>query len=251
VHVWVIPVPEGRDSAEAEGCAHDLAILPEEERIRCARFRAEMDRRLCTVSRVATRRILSRYAPIPPSAWRFGTGEHGRPEIAAPTDHGGIRFNLAHSHGLVTLAVTMHRRVGIDVESLARRPFDPRVARRCFATPELDWVALKPDQERERACFELWTLKEAYAKAIGRGLSFPLREVEFHFAPTGNPTIAFGLKADDDPESWEARLIDVGPDHVAALFVERSDGPSIIRRLEVPLDALDSARLDGSELSDH
>ena len=61
------------------------------------------------------RLTLSRYAPVPPEAWSFSLGEHGRPEIEGPSDAGRLRFNLSHTRGMVACAVVRELDIGVDV----------------------------------------------------------------------------------------------------------------------------------------
>lgn len=215
VHVWLIPLSEHDSPADG-----GVSLLSTEERARCARYRREMDRRLCSTGHAATRLILSRYAPVEPSDWRFRTGEYGRPEIESPPAFRCLHFNRAHTSGLVALAFSLDRAVGVDVEHIERGPFDRRVAERCFTPAELEWVASVGEANRHRACLELWTLKEAYAKARGRGLSLPLRSVTFDLTTRERPLLSFDRSLDDPEGEWEGHLIGVPSAHVVAVAVE-------------------------------
>src|SRR6266403_68368 len=132
VHVWYTLAP--RPLAE-EAAATYLALLTPEERARHGRFAFEKDRRQYLLGKVLVRRVLSRYLPLPPEAWRFSVSSHGKPILAnSPSAH-MPRFNLAHTEGLVACAVARDFEVGIDVEN-RERTVNLDVARRFFAPTE-------------------------------------------------------------------------------------------------------------------
>src|SRR3954451_20032403 len=76
--------------------------LSADERERMTRFVFDRDRRTFLLTRALVRTTLSRYAAVPPAAWRFIANDHGRPEIldraAGVPD---LRFNLSHTDGLI------------------------------------------------------------------------------------------------------------------------------------------------------
>ncbi len=89
-----------------------------------------------------------------------------------------LQFNISHSHELALCAVSARREVGIDLEYL--RPLSEAVplAKRFFSTGEHALIQALPVEEQAYVFFRLWTAKEAYLKATGKGLSHPLDQVE-------------------------------------------------------------------------
>jgi 4'-phosphopantetheinyl transferase len=74
-------------------------------------------------------------------------------------------------------------------------------------------------EEQVAAFFRCWTRKEAYIKAIGKGLSQPLDKFDVALAPGVPPAL---LQAEDDDASrWALSDIDVGKGYASALVVER------------------------------
>ncbi|WP_407051575.1 4'-phosphopantetheinyl transferase family protein [Methyloraptor flagellatus] len=61
-----------------------LALLDDEERAVHARFLIEPPRRLYLAAHALVRLTLSRYADVPPAAWRFARNDYGRPHVAGP-----------------------------------------------------------------------------------------------------------------------------------------------------------------------
>jgi 4'-phosphopantetheinyl transferase len=101
--------------------------------------------------------------------------EYGKPYLA---DYPEIFFNLSHSEG-ITACITEDRECGIDCEKV--REYRPNVMKRAFSEKEREMIENAAESERDLLFFTLWTLKEAYIKAIGKGLSYPMDEVEFTF----------------------------------------------------------------------
>ena len=102
-------------------------------------------------------------------------GKLGKPCLAERPD---IHYNLSHAAGIAACIVS-DRRCGIDCEAV--REYRPNVMRRAFSEAERRSVEKAPEDKRDELFFRLWTLKEAYVKALGIGISYPLDTVEFSF----------------------------------------------------------------------
>jgi 4'-phosphopantetheinyl transferase len=164
IHLWLVatdrPLSAGRERAL-------LAELAPDERERYGRFHFERDRRQYLLARALLRRALSCYMSHPAGSWRFVTNPYGKPALAEQ----GPQFNLSHADGLVVCALSDGVRLGVDVEH-CDRPVDwQRLAGPCLAVEERLWLARQPEAQHRAAFLQLWTLKEAYAKALGYGLS--------------------------------------------------------------------------------
>jgi 4'-phosphopantetheinyl transferase len=190
-------------------------VLDEDERIRWRKFVLAADRHDFLVSHALVRFALSRHASVPPFAWSFTTNRFGRPEIANPSVADGLRFNLSHTAGLIAVAVGRERDIGVDVENVTRElPIE--TAALILSPAEIDRVRRLPDQQRHERLFALWTLKEAYAKGRGLGLSLPLGEFSFDFDEP--PTeIILAPQSDADPGRWLFELHRPSPVHCLAL----------------------------------
>jgi len=182
------------------------------------RFRFERDRRIQLATRALVRTILSKYEDVPPAAWRFETGEKGRPEIAHPPS--SLRFNLSNTHGLVVCAVVREVDVGVDVEPLDRR-WSMRIAERYFSPAEVAALRTLPEEARARRFLDLWTLKESYIKARGLGLALPLDRFTFVLEAGRPPRVEIAPELGDRGESWQFARLEPTPRHVLALCVRR------------------------------
>ena len=196
VHVWYV-VPERASTLELQ--RYD-GLLSLEERERNLRFASVDARNRDLVSRALVRTTLSRYTDIDARTWSFRKGQYGRPELAGPVGHPPLRFSLSHAVGLVALAITREADVGLDVEHRNSRAFDINLARKYFASAEVADLESLPADEQPGAFLEYWTLKEAYLKATGAGLSQALDS--FAMRRTRPPTMQFAGPQEGDASEW-------------------------------------------------
>lgn len=200
--------------------SHCTNLVSEGEQERCDRFVFEKDRRLYLLAHGMLRKVLSRYAPAAPQAWSFESNRYGKPEISDPPLERRLRFNLSHTDGLVACAVTTEVDVGVDVEDARRMVEVESLAPRFFSAPEAEALLRLPAAEQQDRFFDYWTLKEAYIKARGMGLSIPL--ADFSFDLQSEPIrIAFAETLQDDPARWQFVRIHAGPHHKLSVAVRR------------------------------
>jgi len=193
------------------------ATLVAEERQRAARYHFPAHRDRWVAARGILRQIFSGYLCIDPAWVRFDYGAYGKPAVRGVDEH-GLCFSLSHAGGLALYAVTLRRRIGIDLE-LPRKGLDiERIAARQFSAAEASALAAQPADQRVEGFFRCWTRKEAYVKGLGLGLSRPLDR----FTVSLGPDPALLADADDPraPEHWSFHAPNPGLGHVAALAVE-------------------------------
>lgn len=192
------------------------ALLTPQEVERQQRLHLEALKRQFALTRALQRQVLSEYvADVAPAQWQFQASAEGRPTLAPPFDRTGLHFNLAHTDGVVAMAVCRHARVGIDVEKLGRAPL--AVAERYFSTAEAAQLRALPPESQPRRFLQLWTLKEAYLKATGAGLAGGLSRMSFLFGT--DEDLRFERADDADAARWQFRQYELGARHVLGLAV--------------------------------
>lgn len=156
------------------------AVLSPDEWQRAERYRIDRSRWDFIVARAALRHLLGARLGITPAEVALTYGPHGKPTLLDGS--AGVTFNLSHSGDLALCALGEGVELGVDVEAI--RPVDDleALARRFFAPQEADWLMGHEDPERLAAFFRMWTCKEAYAKAVGRGLSINTRSFTIDLA---------------------------------------------------------------------
>jgi 4'-phosphopantetheinyl transferase len=121
------------------------------------------------------------------------------------------------------LAVS-RREVGVDVEEKRRKVEYLALAERFFAPSEWRYLQTLTDDDLPAAFFAVWTLKEAFVKGIGRGLSFPLDA--FCFDLDRHRLSRFRPLADFVSPHWHFQQFEVGDYHCGAVAVQ--GGPARI-----------------------
>lgn len=171
IHLWRIDL-------ESANAAHtsDANPLSADEIARASRFYFEVDRRRFSVTRIALRRILGGYISVDPAEIRFVYTEHGKPDLSQSQNRQCVRFNVSHSGRFGIIAVSLSRRIGVDVEQYRAMEF-LEIARRYFSEREYSDLKAVPAGELEHYFFSYWTRKEAVLKAMGVGIANSLNQI--------------------------------------------------------------------------
>ena len=167
-----------------------MARVPETTRRKIAAFARSNDAQRSLLGETLARHLLIKATGCKLPDQSFSTGEKGKP---GPEGYKGIHFNISHSGNWVTVALSPVA-VGVDVERMRKVP--EGVARRFFSEKENYLLDNATDEkEKSEIFFTLWTLKESFLKAIGKGLTKSLSS--FTVLQTGNQA----FKLTDDPEA--------------------------------------------------
>jgi 4'-phosphopantetheinyl transferase len=218
--------------------------LSSDEYRRATGFRSDTSRRLFVTSRIVLRTWLSQRAGVSPHELRFTKNRYGRPTLAEPSAIRYIKFSLSHTDGLVMCAFSDNLDLGVDAEFVRKPPIE--VAEDLFAPSELLAIERTRGNLRAKTFFKYWTLKEAYLKARGLGLSIPLDS--FLIDIKENDEILLTVDAREDPRrnSWVLRSMQPTATHAAAICVDGSCGKQIhIRSVWVdPSEVLASGSIE-------
>jgi 4'-phosphopantetheinyl transferase len=222
LHLWHVD-PEGLTDEEVAGLG--ARFLSVEEKRQRLRFCMEEDGRRYAVTRALVRRVLSRYADVDPRDWEFAANEHGRPMVVQPAGAAHLHFSISHTRGHIACLVGVREEIGVDVEGLGRRIEPLAIARRYFAPSEAKLLEGLPEADRRRRFFQLWTLKEAYGKALGRGLAVALdRLIVLPTAAEGRFTFSFNPPSADSADAWYLQSWQPTDQHVLAIAVRCGRG---------------------------
>ena len=234
------------------------AYLDANDRASAAKFRRATSRNQHVIGRGMTRRLMGG-REVSADATPFELLPGGKPVLRGVASD--RCFNVSHTEGLVVVGIDRpvrsgnvdrrgvpgdmnaasgaagggRRVVGVDVERLDRRT-SPDLAARYFAEPEIEWLDAvsrrRPDQT-VATFLKIWTLKEAFIKAIGTGLRTPLDAFAFDF--TGEQTRITFLASDltnvaaDDPRGpwvptrWRFETMYPRPGYIASIAIGTED----------------------------
>lgn len=225
VHIWRWQLEQPR-----AGIDKLCDYLDDAELKRAERFHFCRDRERFIVAHGVLRVILGGYLGMPPAHLQFLYRPFGKPELDPQACLSPLSFNVSHSGGLALLAITAAARVGIDVENVRRDLACEEIAARFFSPCEIAMLDRLPSEMRAEAFFHGWTRKEAYVKARGDGLSYPLDRFTVSLDP-GNAQLLEVAEDPQDQEQWYLHSLVPGPGYVAALAVEQP--VSVVRLWDV------------------
>jgi|SRR5580704_4626679 len=215
VHVWLarLDLPE-------EPVAQLRCILSPEEKTRADRFYFERDRRRFTVARGTLRSVLAPYLNQRREDIQFRYEPAGKPYLRM--EDPPLHFNVSHSNELALIALSLVHRIGIDVEFKNRPGATLDIARNFFAPEEIEALTELPEEARCDAFFAIWTMKEAYIKGRGEGVSLGLDTFAVNIASDQPRGLIRSAHGKDEPARWRFWNIDAGPGYAAAMTVEGS-----------------------------
>jgi 4'-phosphopantetheinyl transferase len=212
-HVWRV-----RSDA---GCDRWDELLSGPERERLERVRSRDDARRQAAGRGALRRLLGDYLGTAPGDIVLAAEPHGKPALAGPAGGRDLNFNVSHSGDWVLIAFARQSPVGVDIEKW--RPVETaEIAGQIFMKEELlEWMRL-PESARNEVFFDAWTLKEAYLKALGSGLSKDPRSFRMRVGSPGKkPELVWCADDAEAPHRWSFSRLDVAAGYSAALASRR------------------------------
>jgi 4'-phosphopantetheinyl transferase len=209
--VWLATVDRPRPEHERL-----RRLLTSDELVLCARYHRAIDRDRFVARRAIRRLILAGCLRRSPGEIEFEIGEHGKPSVAGanPDD---LRFNESESGGQSLLAVAWSHEVGVDIERLAVEPDVVEILTRFGDARERESYERLSPALRPVAFYRWWTAKEAWMKAVGRGLYAPLDSVSIEFPEMDEWRLEVGVEAEG---RWTLRHLTAPTGFVASVVVE-------------------------------
>jgi 4'-phosphopantetheinyl transferase len=222
IHVFYAGIPNSRSVIQSY-----YTLLSSEEKKRSQKFRFEKDINGYIFKQGVLRKILGNYIKIPPNEIIITLNEFGKPKISnAPSNH-HIDFNISSSNSLVALAFAFSRNLGIDLEYLNLELNIYDILPLLFTHQEAQRFEIVENTDHLSHVLQLWTLKEAYVKAIGVGLHKPLKDISFVLNSNSKPYLEWELH-NNDILKWNIKLLEfLENDYVGALIYDGPDAQII------------------------
>jgi len=196
-------------------------FLSGEEKRKVSGYIFEKDRITRIISRGVLRSILSRYLTIKPEDIVILSDEYGKPFLDKKINRQEIRFNLSHSGDFIIYAVTSGKNIGIDVEEITETGSIEDIIEHDFSNHEKTLFGSMPAELKTRAFFSCWTRKEAYIKALGSGLSYPLKKFSVSIDPDEKAVLLYD--ENEKASNWSLREICITREYAAAVAVEGNE----------------------------
>lgn len=213
VHIWTVCTDKFSD----ETLNDTLNLLSTDEKKRAKRYHFVRDQKKYIIARGILRKILSCYVEHHPRELLIKYNSYGKPFLVG---NQSLFFNVSHSDNLVLYGFTKIHRIGVDIERLKPIENLDQIVDYYFTIIEKDQFARLPPHMRNDAFFRWWTLKEAYVKSKGKGLSLPLNEFSVSFMPGEKVRL---IESKDDKyfyKNWFLNTIKTKAGYIAAIAVE-------------------------------
>jgi 4'-phosphopantetheinyl transferase len=210
VDVWFSFTHDNRLKSAKEGYEDMLSLAEQEQYQQLKHADNGWD---YLVSRALLRTALAEYCELSPEVLEFRVNDFGKPELINSSVSPIIQFNTAHTNGLTVCVVTRDHAIGVDAESRAESPGILDVAEDYFSSMELQALKSREESQQLNYFYRYWTLKEAYIKARGEGLSIPLHDFSIALGEDGEFQEFVGPEA----ECWDFRLLGQNTAYTAAL----------------------------------
>ena len=107
--------------------------------------------------------------------------------------------------------------LGVDVELIRDFSDMDAVAQHTFSRQEYLTFSNLPASQRPIGFFNCWTRKEAYVKALGAGLGYPLNSFDVTLEPEIPAQVMCSRGADASGKYWELYSFEAAPNHVACI----------------------------------
>ncbi|MFI9605506.1 4'-phosphopantetheinyl transferase family protein [Streptomyces sp. NPDC052043] len=140
------------------------------------------------VSRMVIKYTAAAVLETAPDALDIAYQPGGRPMLRGFGEE--LHLSLAHTEELIVVAVSQNGPVGVDTESVTRKASHDLLRTHVCTPEEAATLDALPDDERTTHFLRLWTLKEAYTKALGQGIRRRFSAVGFCWDPQGHPVLA-------------------------------------------------------------
>lgn len=213
VHLWRAGLDTSSDA--------DWDLLSVEEQQRASRLRFDLHRARFVRAHAITRLILASYIGIPAHQLHIEVDCFGKPFLAGPTPF-DVRFNLSHSSELMLLGITNGLEIGVDLEFHAENLDWHQIVGDYFSQREVAFLKGMETPEVARIAFyRMWTLKEAYLKAVGQGLRAGLDQVEVACEMGTEASFLSLPGGEDEKHRWQAFAFQLASGASGAMVVAK------------------------------
>lgn len=175
VNVWMFNLAMYKGLPDFQDC------LTDDERERMSRYRLESDRLARSASRAFLRFILSEVLDVSPKEVPIVQAPGKKPMLDGVDD---LHFNVSHAGDLLMIGLNAYPGIGVDVEVWKEIDF-VSAARNVFSVEEQNELAAASDEDRIKLFYQGWTRKEAFIKAVGQGIAYPLKDLTVSLGGTG------------------------------------------------------------------
>ncbi len=207
------------DLAKSDVAAY-AGTLSRQERERAAKFTFPDKYEEYVVTRGLLRKALSHVLKRSPGTFQFDYTASRKPYLSCSAGDAPVSFNVSHSHGQALVAISVDRNIGIDIEKIRAEVEYEKLARRFFSGAEFEALMRCPPEQRVVAFFATWTRKEAFVKAVGKGIAFGLSEFDVNVNPVEAPVMLATRWNPQHVSKWFMATVDTDENYQATLVAD-------------------------------
>lgn len=209
IHAWHLNIKDHLDRLETY-----KGLLDKEEKEKAHRFRFDKDYNCSIIARGVLRILLGDYLQRPPAKITFAYGASGKPEIDGDTT---IKFNISHARDAIVFGFVHNDAIGVDIEFMDEKIDTMQIAKHFFSKEEIAALHAQPENKRVEAFYNCWTRKEAFIKAVGEGLSFPLDQFVVSLKPAIKAQLLETKWDQEEKKKWMLESFTPEKKYVSAL----------------------------------
>lgn len=204
-------------------------LLSADEIARADRYKVPQPKRHFIVCRSVLRRLLGTCVGCDAREVDFEYGEHGKPSLKQASGP-PVQFSVSHSADQALIAITADRQVGVDIEQQDPSVRILKLAQRFFSAREAAELQSLAAGDQLAGFYRGWTCKEAYLKATGFGLSFPLNKFSVSLNPHQPAKLIEVVDQPEELNRWQLLSLDPLQDFAAAILFEATSAETVALR---------------------
>ncbi len=164
-------------------------------------------------------KILAGYLGCPHARVTINYQQNGQPKLTSFEALEPLSFSTSYTDTVMALAVSSTTLVGIDIEEWTVDGSD-MVANYFSPEEHSEWTMLR-EEDRPESFYRAWTLKEAYLKACGIGLSGSLSAISVNMNPRARLAVSFPSKNSSMAKRWFFASNQIGHNLTVSVAIAR------------------------------
>ncbi len=130
-----------------------------------------------------------------------------------------LHFSLSHTHGLVASLIVLENEAGIDIEKINRIDNIESLYENVLTQSEITYLRQFSAEKQKQLFYTFWTLKEAYLKAIGKGLSLSMKEISLYFNSKHGVWVANDNNQQNVSSNWQFISFQPNSNYIGAIAI--------------------------------
>lgn len=224
IHIWYCDFDQNRAQIN-----YYTSLLSKDEKQKADRFKFKKDEDCYIITRGILRLLIASYLRMNAKDLSFKYTSFGKPYLAIKNE---LKFNVSHSGNMAAFAFFKGQEIGVDIEKV-KNDFDVlELAQNFFSQTEIIALENQPKEELPKAFFRCWTRKEAFIKAEGSGLSFPLDKFEVSLDDDFHAELLETQWNSEEKKEWKLFSFVPATGYIAAVAIAKPNAKIIYRNFD-------------------